>query len=427
MIKNKTQLITSEARSIAIDLIEAGLKAISTKAALAKVLRVVGESTYVGSKEVKLNPKGKVYIVAIGKCALDAGKVLELVFKERIEDGIVLDVRKGKTKVLKAYKGTHPFPSGENVNATKKIIELLKSAQKEDIVFMVVSGGGSVLLTAPPKGVKVEDEMKLVKALFNAGADIKELNTIRKHLSYARGGYLAKYCYPGRVVSLIFSDVPGDDVQFIASGPTVKDITTIKDAVKIIKKYNVDEIIKGISAHLVETPKEEKYFKNNINTLAVSNKIALQAMREEAKKIGLKAQVITSSLKGEASEIGKEIIKTLHEKEKRTVLLYGGETTVTECRSGRGGRNQELVLSALRELKQDEIIASVASDGRDNGKYAGALGDSVTLEKIQKHELNVEKCLSEHNSSVCFEKTNDLIYTGSTGSNVSDLIIALKL
>lgn len=268
---------------------------------------------------------------------------------------------------------------------------------------------------------------KIIQTLFKRGATIQEINTIRKHLSYARGGFLAKYAYPAQVISLVFSDVPGGAIEFIASGPTARDTTTVADAERILAEYSVLGDCGLKRCGLIETPKDDKYFKNVFNILIVSNDRALLAMQSKARNLGFETKICDTCLVGEARLVGEKIVSELHNAQSKTSLLYGGETTVMVKGNGRGGRNQELILSALRGVKDDEIIVSFASDGKDNGEYAGAIADKLTKEKACKFNLDMEKYLSENNATPFFERTDDLIVTGITGSNVADLIVALKL
>ena len=270
------------------------------------------------------------------------------------------------------------------------------------------------------------EEASILGALTRVGATIQEINTVRKHLSFARGGYIAKHAYPARVVSLIFSDVPGDDIQFISSGPTVKDRTTIEDAESILSKYDVLNTCGIEKCGLIETPKEDKYFERVKNIIVVSNMVALRGMEAKARSLGLNPVLCTARLTGEAREAGKKIAGELHKVPSRTVLLYGGETTVTIRGRGHGGRNLELVTAALGEIQDNELIMAVASDGRDNGEFAGAICDKITKEEVRKRGIDWEEMLQDNNEYPLFEDIGHYLLTGDTGSNVADLFIALK-
>ena len=420
-VKNRAVLTVSDGRRLLLDLAEAGLQAIDTKTAVKQFLSnyplPLGEG------------RGGVLLVAIGKCALDAAVALEDVLGERISDGVVIDVRadpSGQLKHARLFQGDHPFPSERNVGATQEIIKLLEGVTEADLVLFVISGGGSTLL-CQPYNFTCQQESEIVATLFKAGATIQELNTVRKHLSLARGGYLAKYAYPARAVSLIFSDVPGDDLNFIASGPTVLDRTTVHDAVLIGEKYYLAETTGFQLTQLLETPKEEKYFAQVKNYLVVSNQVALAAMQQVARVAGYQAKIQNSQVVGEARVVAGEIVAALHDQQSKTVLLYGGETTVTiGAGGGEGGRNQELSLAALPLLTDDELILSLASDGHDNTDAAGAIADKFTKQKAVDKSLDVKTFLADNNSYHFFRQTGDQVVTGRTGANVADLAIAVK-
>ena len=297
---------------------------------------------------------------------------------------------------------------------------------ERDLVIFVISGGGSTLL-CQPGNFTCQMETGVIRCLFAAGAKIEEINTIRKHLSLARGGHLAKYAYPAKVISLIFSDVAHDDLQAVASGPTVRDETTAAEAREIMEKYGVESQCAFSPEELMETPKEEKYFEKVDNIVLVNNSLALDAMGEAAAARGLKPQIITASLAGEASLQGKAIVEDLHKAPSSSALLYGGETTVTIRGRGRGGRNLEIALSALPELSGDELVLAINTDGRDNCEYAGAICDTMIMEEARRLRLHYKTYLRDNNSYEFFRHAGGYLVTGDTGCNVADLVIALKM
>lgn len=426
MIKNLAELRKNNTREAALTITEAGLEAVDTEKVFMRDVRFEDGTLFIKEQPFSLEGVKNVFVVGVGKCVAGSVMALEKILGDRIAEGIAVDICESpELQKLTFLKGTHPFPSEANKNASIKIISLLEKAGEDDFIIFIVSGGGSTILQFSPE-TSPAGEKVMLECLFGAGAEIEEINTVRKHLSLARGGYLAKYAYPAKGVSLIFSDVPSNDFQFIASGPTVKDETTIEDAERIIEKYDIANKCSIGRNNLFETPKEDKYFENIKNILFVSNEIALAAMKEKAEELGFEAEVKTDSLSGEAKDVGKEIIRELHEVPPGSVLLYGGETTVTIENDGKGGRNQELVLSALPEIRDGELIISIDSDGRDNTEHAGALGDMETRRKAEELGIDPEKALKQNDSFAFFEKTGDRIETGITGSNVSDLIIAVK-
>lgn len=424
-IKNFNDLTVTPLRKMALEIAEAGLEAIDTKTVIAKNVHLEEKSLVVQGKTFSLKEINRIFIVGVGKCSLEAAGALEEILGKRLNGGIVLDVHQGSLNKVKAYKGTHPLPSPQNIEITKKIIALLEDLNKDDLVIVIVSGGGSVLLCQPESHTCVE-ERKISECLLKSGADIKKINTVRKHLSLARGGALAKYAYPAKVISLIFSDVLDNQMEFIASGPTVKDTTTVKEAEKILKQYKILKKCGVPKIKLIETPKDNKYFKNVDNFLIVSNKIALNGMLAVVKRMKLKGEICSFNFSGEARKLGEKFIKKLDNYASKTVLLFGGESTVVVRGKGKGGRNQELVLSALRFIKNGQVLIAFGSDGRDNTDVAGAICDIITKEKAKNLGLDLEKYLKDNNSYNFFAETGDYLFTGDTGSNVSDLIIAIK-
>lgn len=425
-IKNFDQLAVSKEREIALNLIEEALRAIDTKSAVLCTIRLEDNRFFVGDKSFDLKSSASVHIVSIGKCALEAAQAIEEIFGDRIAKGVVLDVREGelKNKNIKSFAGSHPFPEERNILATNSVINALSGLKEEDLVLVVVSGGGSSLLCQNEK-LTCDEEKSVVSALFRAGAPIRDVNTVRKHLSLARGGYLAKYAYPARVVSLIFSDVPGNDVSFVSSGPTVLDETTIDDAKKILEKYNIPLWRSFAEAGLIETPKDGKYFDKVFNLVVVSNEIALRQMTKVAEDLGFNARIQTTHFSGYALDLGEGIVHKIHTSGRNTFFLYGGESTVILKGGGKGGRNLELALSALRFIDEKDLVISFASDGKDNTEFAGGICDIITKKKAEKLQLDIDKYLEGNDSFHFFEKTGDFIETGETGSNVSDLIIAV--
>lgn len=425
-IKNKKELSTTPLRKAALAIAEAGLRAIDTKRVIKKLVSLKGNALRIKDTFFSLEKTKHIFIIGIGKCSLDAALGIEKILGNHITGGIVLDVRCSKLlKHIESYEGTHPLPTQQNVDVTTRIINLLKKTKRDDLVIMIISGGGSTLL-CQPRNFECQNESALLSCLIRVGATIQEINTVRKHLSLARGGHLAQYAYPSRVAALIFSDIPGNDISFVASGPTVKDTTTIADAQRIFKKYTLYKKCDFTPHHLITTPKEEKYFKQVHNILAVSNSTALEAMAHKAKALGFKSIICTDCLEGEARTVGSSITRRLKHVGPKQALLFGGETTVTLRGHGKGGRNQELALAALPLLEKGQFVLSLASDGRDNIDVAGALVDIKTKQKACALELNARAFLKKNNSYEFFKQCGGHIKTGHTGSNVADLVLALK-
>ncbi|MEW6617137.1 MAG: DUF4147 domain-containing protein [Patescibacteria group bacterium] len=426
-IRNFDALAVTPERRHVLELLEYGLQSIDTQAAVKRNVSFDGRLLTIVGESYNIADIGKIFIVGIGKCALEAVQALEDVLGDQIYGGVMVDVHDGKLRTgkIQVFVGDHPLPSERNISATKAIIDLLKGAEEKDLVIVIVSGGGSSLL-CQPENLTCFDERKINECLFKAGAPIQKVNTVRKHLSLAKGGYLAKYAYPARVTSLIFSDVPGDDTQFIASGPTVRDTTTVDDARSVLNEYQVLSSCSFAENGLIETPKEEKYFERVKNTIIVSNRIALEVMKEVAERKGGKAKINSHDFSGHARHVGAGVVDALKIAPLDTFLLYGGESTVVLKSGGKGGRNMEVALSALRFASDHDVIISLASDGRDNTEFAGGICDIITKQKAIRFGLNPREYLDRNDSYNFFVKTGDYIDTGDTGSNVSDLIVGVR-
>ncbi len=425
-IQNLKELAVTDLRKAALEIAEAGLEAIDTEKVVKSGVVLNGEILRIRDREFNLTGFERVFVVGVGKCALEAGRALEEILGDRLTSGIVVDVHPGKLNKIRTFTGTHPYPTTENVSATGEIIHLLSPLTEKDFVIFVISGGGSTLL-CQPKNLICQDEKDTLSCLFRSDANIDEINTIRKHISLARGGYLAFYAHLATSVALIFSDVPDGNVEFIASGPTVRDVTTVDDARKVIDKYLPESALKSAVINgLIETPKEDEYFKKITNILFLDNMTALEAMSAKAGELGFSAKIRTNALEGEARGTGENIAFDINEAGPKSVILYGGETTVLIKGDGKGGRNQEIALGALGKVGDGQVVLSLASDGRDNTDFAGALCDVITKEKAVKLGLKPEEFLKNNDSYEFFEKVGDYILTGDTSSNVSDLIIAIK-
>lgn len=430
LLKNKEELCldNTEPRRDALDILEAGLEAIDTEKILRTKVSINGKTICVSSKGqfgigFQCEFFERIFFIGVGKCAFDGARVMEEMLGENLTDGIVIDVKSGVLKKIKSFEGTHPYPSETNVSVTKQILDMVKGVTEKDLVLTLISGGGSSLLCLP-HDMNCESLSQITKALTEKGADIYELNTVRKHISEIQGGSLAKILYPAQVVSLIFSDVLGDDMSIIASGPTVKDETTSKNAADILEKYDIINQCKLPGCKLIETPKEDIFFRNVKNFLIASNSDALEAMKNKAEEFGYHAKIESKTLSGKAREVGKMLAhKNIDPKE---CLLFGGETTVEVKGKGVGGRNQEVALSALADLSEGVVLIAAASDGFDNTDCAGAVSDVQMRKKTESLNLNPQKFLDESDSYNFWKACGGAISTGRLESNVSDLFIILR-
>ncbi len=410
LIKNFRILSRSSARAAALRIIDAGLVSVLVKNAIRKNVRIKGDIlTINGASSYKLGAFRKVFVVAFGKASIACCKEIEHILGRWIDGGIALDVSSAKLRCIKVIKCSHPVLSAGNVAATKKLTGLLRKATKNDLVLCFISGGGSAILEMP--AVPLSSYVRMNKALLRCGAEIHEMNTVRKHLSLVKGGQLPSFAKGATFASLILSDVVGDDLSFIASGPTAHDTTSVAKAHVIMRKYHLPKM------PLRETPR--KMPANVHNYLVLSNMVAVDAMSNEAKRLGLKPIILSTQLKGEAREVGSMLAKKAR---KGCALIAAGETTVTVNGNGKGGRNQEVALGALLSIG-DAVVASAGTDGIDNTPAAGGITDKSTLKK----RPDFEKYLANNDAFNYLKKTGDLIMTGKTGTNVADILVAVKM
>lgn len=424
LVKNSEKLGVSEQRKMALALIESGLSAIQPDNVMSSSFQLHGEKLVIKDKEYDLLNYERVFLVGIGKGSAYYASRIEEILEHRLFSGYVIDVTPENFSKVNFVRGTHPLPSEANHRFTEKVLQKLSDLSEQDLVIVLICGGGSAMLVSPAK-ITLEDLIQVNEALLKSGADIIEMNTLRKHLDEAKGGGLAKALYPATVAALIFSDVPGNDLSFIASGPTVIDNTTVADAEAIVDKYQIFEKAGLTPEVLIETPKEDEYFARVDNILMLSNVTALEAMKARGEELGLSVEIISDKLQGEAREVGAELLGKLTDGK---LLLAGGETTVTvKGEGGAGGRNQEVALGALVQgMDECSLVTSFASDGYDNSENAGAIADTLTKKHAESLQVDPNTYLNNNDSYTFFDKTGDGIITGRLPSNVADLFIAFK-
>ena len=422
-IKNYDQLATNDNRKVVLDLAEAAFASVAPNEVFKQNLSLIDNVLKIQDKTYDLSQFDRVFLLGFGKGSAGNAKRIEQTLGDHLTDGYVNDVVEDEHfQKIHYTKGTHPLPSQENFTFTNHAIEHFENISEKDLVIVVTCGGGSVLFEAPHK-LSLDQMISVNKALLESGANITEMNIVRKHLSKVKGGGLAKILYPATVVNLIFSDVPGNDLTVIASGPLVKDPTNLKDATTIYNKYDLGRSGVFTPEDFVETPKEDKYYEKVSNILMLSNLTALNAMEKLAREKGYEVHILNDRLQGDAHTLGKDLIdETLPGQ----ILLAGGESTIKIKGHGKGGRNQALVLSQLANLPDNVVLASFGSDGWDFYELAGALADKETKQKANNMDLDIQVYLDDDNSYEFWDKTGDGIRTGHLDSNVSDLYIVLK-
>jgi len=417
-VKNFDELAISENRKLALEIVQAGFGAIDTKEVISNSIKLENNVLYVNNESFDLTLFERIKVVGFGKASIDAAMALEKILGSKVVDGAVIGLTKEDLKYIKTFVGTHPRPSKINVTAGEKIYEIIKDSNEKDLIIVLVSGGGSALLCYPESEYK--EGARLYDAFLKSGKTISEINTVRKHLSILKGGGLAKVAYPATVIGLIFSDIPGDHFSDVASGPTYKDESTVADAQKIIDEFNLGEF------NLLKTAKDDKYFEKVHNFILTSNEIAVTAMGKKAKELGFETKVVSTELYDEINEALKKIFSA---KSNNTVVLSAGEPKIKieGGATGKGGRNLHMGLQAIKmgAIDQDSVFISFASDGMDNSDVAGAVVDKNTMEKINKLGIDIDDHLKRFDSYPVFQKSGDIIMTGPTGANVSDLMVLL--
>lgn len=416
-IKNFDELATTENRKLALEIVEAGLDAISTERVILNSIRLENNILSIQGQSFDLLKFKKIKVVGFGKCSLEAAQVLEKVLGSKISEGAVIGLNKITCKYIETFAGTHPRPTEVNVIPGKKIFEIVNNSTEEDLIIAIVSGGGSALLSYPES--EYIQGQRLYDVFLKSGKTITEINTIRKHLSLLKGGGLAKIAYPATIIGLIFSDVPGDRFQDVASGPTYKDETTMADAQAIINANNLGYF------DLIETPKEDKYFEKVHNFILVSNKTAVEAMAKKCEKMGLKAYIVSTELYDETKESIKKIFNAKKVFDGEVILAAGEPKLEVKKKGGSGGRSLYMALEAIKEkiIDKDSVFISFASDGMDNSDADGAVVDENTFLNIEKLGINVDDYLERFDAYPVFKNSGDMIMTGPTGANVSDLMI----
>lgn len=427
IIKNFEKLATSQLRRQALQIAEAGLQAINTQQAFERnfVYDAASDRVKILGKKYDLSKFQNVYCIAFGKAAFAGIAAVASILGKRLTSGFAIDVADNPPAIanITFRTGTHPHPTEQNVAAAKSLIEFVSTAKENDLVLCLISGGGSALLCLPHT-LDVASQAAILKELMNSGADIFEMNCVRKHLSSVKGGQLTKIIYPAKLISLIFSDVPGDDLSTIASGPTVKDETTVRDALKILDKYQILQKLNLPTVKFLETPKDNKYFANTENILFVSARTGIAVMKEKAEDLGFDVKIFSEHFQGEARAAASQILQANNVRHQ--CLLGAGESTVVVKGSGAGGRNQHLALAALSSITENQVLIALASDGRDNSDSAGAIVDMSTVNRAKNLGLDHYQYLENSDSFTFFEAVGDGLQTGLTGSNVADLVICVK-
>lgn len=451
LIKNGRSRLDRKARRVTLSAIEAVLRAANPRDLLRSKVSLIGDVLKVEGYKFNLKGYGRIVVVGGGKASGEMALVLESLLGSRISSGLI-NIPYGlgflKSSIIRFQEAGHPIPDESGMIGARGMLDLVSQIGRDDLVICLISGGGSSLMPLPRGEITLDEKGEVTDSLLKSGATINEINTVRKHISDFKGGWLAKKAYPSTVLNLILSDVLGDPLEFIASGPTVPDSTTFNDAIVILKRYGIwGETPKSVRKLLVdgrdgvveETPKDgDKVFERVYNVVVGNNRSATMATCSRLREAGASTLLLTTSLEGEARHIGTVLASIAKEIEisgnplpRPCSIVAGGESTVTVVGNGRGGRNQETALSSALGITGMDgvVIASFGTDGIDGPTdAAGALVDGKTIARAEEQKLDARKHLADNDSYGFFSELNDLIFTGPTMTNVNDvsLIIAMK-
>lgn len=423
-----------------------GIKAVLPGKLINDLISIRGSVLKIGYKSYNLTEINNIYVVGAGKASPAMGHYLESIVGSRITDGFIVTKygHSCKLKHIRVSEAGHPVPDHNSYKATEEILKVVTAAGENDLVICLWSGGGSALLADHPQDSTQEDIAFLNEKLVKCGADISEMNAVRKHFSSVKGGQLAKHIAPASMASILLSDVIGDPPDIIASGPTVPDNSTFTDALNVLGKYQLMEQLppalinylnEGLRGERPETPKsDDDVFKKSVVFFAGNNKTALRSAQAEAERWDLNTFIITDSLKGDTETACSFIIDEINKYryndsfKKPLCLLFGGETTVKVTGDGKGGRNQHLALLTAFRIQDIPGITflSGGTDGNDGDTdAAGAVVDSDTVRKAREMNIDPESFLNGFDSYNFFKTSGGHIHTGPTLTNVMDLMIVL--
>jgi glycerate 2-kinase len=425
----------------------AGLRAVDPREAVRRFMRRSGDSLRIDQHVVALADFRSIWVIGAGKGSAAMALAIEEILGDRISGGLVI-VKYGyvaPVSRIRLVEAGHPYPDENGRRAAEEVMNMVKELGPQDLVIFVLSGGGSALLPMPAPGISLNEKMVATELLLRSGASIQEVNAVRKHLSQVKGGQLARLAHPATLFSLVLSDVVGDSLDVIASGPTVGDPTTFQDCLDVLDRYGLRQkmpvqvlthLEAGAEGRIAETPKpEDPLFSRTETVLVGTNLQALEAAAAEAVKLGYRCLILSSLIEGDTREAARfhaalvrETVRSGQPLPRPACLISGGETTVVVKGKGKGGRNQEFALAAAMELSglSDVCLLSGGTDGTDGPtEAAGAVIDGDTVGRALAKGLNPRNFLEENDSYHFFEQLDDLLITGPTNTNVMDLRVIL--
>jgi len=448
ILSNSSSESNRALRRDALEILKAAVDSVDPGEAVRRNLHVKGGILSCRGLTYDLTRGGRMHVIGGGKAGAAMAEAVWGLLGDRVDGGFI-NIPEGSdapTEIGRIHlnRASHPVPDRGSVAGVESMLSMTEGVGEEDFVIVLISGGGSALMTCPAEGVSLEDVKALTQLLLLSGASIDELNAVRKHVSAFKGGQLARRLHPSRVLGLVLSDVIGDPLETIASGPTSPDTTTYGDSVEVLRRYRLlgsapapvlDRLQRGARGELEETPKPgDPIFDRVENVIIGGNTTALEAAAGRAEALGYSSTIVTSTLSGEAVEAGRylaDYVRTAHSpgdpQRSPEAAIFGGETVVVVTGSGVGGRNQEVALSAAQGLAGLEaLIATMATDGVDGpSEAAGAIVDGATLKRASSLGLDASRHLTENDSYGFFSRLGDALITGPTGTNVNDVSVAL--
>jgi glycerate-2-kinase len=450
MIRNIPELIkgpprTQYARQRALALLNVALTAANPHHLVEEAIKVTEHTLQLANTELPLADINGIYIIGAGKATGRMAEATEELLKDHIFGGLIV-VPENTTAAytlsqISIREGGHPEPTQSSIDATQHLLDFIDQIPNDALILSLFSGGGSALLAAPTPPLTLTDLQHTTNHLMQSGLPIEQLNTVRKHLSQVKGGHLASHIHPRQHWGLLLSDVPGDQLNLIASGPTLPDSTSFSDVVQIFDTHALwdrlptsvkDHITAGTEGKLKDTPKpNDPIFNRSTHHLIGSNQLACQAILEQAQHEHFTSRILTTDCQGEARQVGDHLgalAKKLTQEPSPQVLIVGSETTVTIRHEGKGGRNTELLAAALIHLEGKEglVIASIATDGIDGPTdAAGAIADSLSTTRAKALNISPSQLLETNNTYTLFHTLEDLIITGLTHTNVRDVTVIL--
>ena len=436
-----------ELRAHARGIFMAGVKSADPVDGIKTNVRLRDDYLQIADRSYRLSNIRNILVVGCGKAAAKMALAIEDLLGDRVSGGIVV-VKYGyalSLERIKVVEAGHPIPDEAGVDGAHQIIELVRTAGENDLVLLLISGGGSALLPGPADGLTLAEKQRTTQMLLQSGATIQEINAVRKHISKLKGGRFAKLVAPANLVSLILSDVIGDSLEAIASGPTVADSTTYGDCLEIVRRYDLTDkmphavvnfLRRGAEGAIDETPKpSDAVFQKVQNVIIGSNRATLNGAERQAEIFGYQTRVFSSAIEGESRTIAKshtalvkEIARSGQPLRRPACVISGGETTVTIRGDGLGGRNQEFALAAAVEIDglDGVIILSAGTDGTDGPTdAAGGIVDASTVQRGRAKGLDATAFLARNDSYHFLKATDDLLITGPTFTNVMDLQVML--